>query len=224
MTVCIRGIGWLTQEGYGCVATGREYRFDEGESVNTLAKKGLFSHPFRNFGRLDATSRMTTCAVALALKDAGIAYSPTEKQEIGIVGTSSEGSLASDMAYFNDYVTNGRTLSRGNLFIYTLPSSSLGEAAIHFGLTGPLLFTTGGPDAFGDTMSMAAEMVAGGEAHRMLVGRVAPDEALYFLLDREQGGNSMRSLDETRSLVASTCGVSEQVRRFLILKDTKGRA
>lgn len=224
MMLFVRGIGWLTPEGYGCVATGRKYRFDEGEGVNSLAKKGLFSYPFRNFGRLDAMSRMTTCAVALALKDAGITYAPEEKQETGIMGTSSQGSLMSDMAYFNDYVTNGRTLSRGNLFIYTLPSSPLGEAAIHFGLTGPLLFTAGGPNALDESMAMAAEMVAGGEVQRMLVGQVAHDEALYFVLDQVQGTGFSCSPDEVRSIVASTDGVSELVRRFLILKDTKGGA
>ena len=51
-----------------------------------------------------------------------------------------EGSLQSDLEYFRDYLEGGRTLSRGNLFIYTLPSSPLGEAAIHFGLLGPLLY------------------------------------------------------------------------------------
>ena len=222
MMISVRGVGWLTKAGYGCVATGRENRFEEGEGVNTLAKQGLFLHPFKNFGRLDLSSRMTTCAVALALQDAGISYSPLEKQEIGIMGASSEGSLASDMAYFNDYLNNGRTLSRGNLFIYTLPSSPLGEAAIHFGLTGPLLFASGGANSFGASMSMAAEMLAGGEARMMLVGWLAPDEALYAVLCQEQAAGSLCSLEQAQFIVASAGGVAEQARRFSILQDTKG--
>ncbi|NVN91091.1 MAG: hypothetical protein HXX11_10875 [Desulfuromonadales bacterium] len=224
MTISVRGIGWLTGAGYGCVAAGQEFRFEEGQGINTLAKQGLFSHPFRNFGRLDLASRMTCTAVALALRDAGIPYSPQEKQEIGIMGASSLGSLVSDTTYFNDYIDNGRTLARGNLFIYTLPSSPLGEAAIHFGLTGPLLFATGRADSFGASMTMAAEMVAGAEARRMLVGWLAPDEALYAVLDREQGGEALCGLGEAQLIVASAGGVTEQVRRFSILQDTKGKA
>ena len=81
-------------------------------------------------------------AVALALRDAGIEYSARNKQDTGIIATSGAGSLQSDLDYYADFVKNGRTLSLANLFIYTLPSSPLGEAAIHFGLTGPLLFTS----------------------------------------------------------------------------------
>jgi 3-oxoacyl-[acyl-carrier-protein] synthase II len=74
------------------------------------------------------------------MKDAGFSCIPQKKQDIGIVGASDSGSMQSDIDYFKDYLDCGRTLSRGNLFIYTLPSSPLGEAAIHFGLQGPLLY------------------------------------------------------------------------------------
>lgn len=224
MTVSVQGIGWVTGEGYGSIATRQEFCFAEGQGVTSLAKLGLFSHPFKNFGRLDLASRLTCSAVALALRDGGLSYSPPEKQAIGIMGVSCLGSLASDTAFFNDYIDNGRTLARGNLFIYTLPSSPLGEAAIHFGLTGPLLFASGGTDALGASMTMAAGMVAGGEAALMLVGWVAPDEALFFLLGQERCDNSLCGLGEAQSIVSSAGGVAEQVRLFSILQDTKGRA
>jgi len=132
MTISVRGIGWLTKEGYGCVRSELRQAYELGEGAHTLVKRDIFSHPFKNFARLDAISRMTAYAVSLALQDGGIEYSPIRKQDIGIVGTSAEGSLRSDIEYFRDYLESGRTLSRGNLFIYTLPSSPLGEAAIHF--------------------------------------------------------------------------------------------
>ena len=52
-------------------------QFVPGEGVGSLNRMGIFSHPFRNFGRLDGISRMTVSAVALALRDAGVDYSPT---------------------------------------------------------------------------------------------------------------------------------------------------
>jgi len=48
--------------------------------------------------------------------------------------------LWSQRFVFLDYVQAGRKLGRGSLFIYTLPSSPLAEAAIHFGLQGPVLY------------------------------------------------------------------------------------
>ncbi len=138
MSISVHGIGWLTKEGYGCIRSELRHAYEVGEGAHTLPKRDIFSHPFKNFGRLDTISKMTAYAVSLALQDAGIEYSPIGKQDIGIVGTNAEGSLRSDIEYFRDYLEGGRTLSRGNLFIYTLPSSPIGEAAIHFGFLGPV--------------------------------------------------------------------------------------
>lgn len=222
MKIQVTGAGWVTEAAYGCVTSGEERRFAEGEGVASLSRSGLFSHPFRNFARLDLLSKMTVCAVALALGDAAIAYSPLEKQAIGILGSSSQGALASDLAYFSDYVRNGRTLSRANLFIYTLPSSPLGEAAIHFGFVGPLLYTGGGQGAAGTILDMAAAMLAAGEAERMLVGRADPGEALYLVLERDRGGRRLCSLAEARAIVDSVPDVAGMVQELSLVKDTKG--
>lgn len=224
MTIRVTGVGWVTGEGYGCVATGEEHRFAQGEGVGSLGRAGLFSHPFRNFSRLDLLSKMTVCAVALALRDAAIPYSPAEKQETGILGSSGQGSMASDLAYFSDYVGNGRTLSRANLFIYTLPSSPLGEAAIHFGLVGPLLYASGAAGAGGAILDMAAGVVAAGEAERMLCGRADPGEALYLVLERDRDKASGRTLADARTIVASGRDVAGMVHEFSLVKDTKGEA
>ncbi len=157
------------------------------KAPSTLAKRDIFSHPFKNFGRLDTISKMTAFGVSLALQDAGIEYSPTEKQDIGIVGTNAEGSLRSDIAYFRDYLESGRTLSRGNLFIYTLPSSPIGEAAIHFGLQGPVLYAAGDGRALSAVLDTAKEMILADEAPVMLAGKAEADEAFFFVLGREHG-------------------------------------
>ncbi|HSQ77319.1 MAG TPA: hypothetical protein VLN91_00360, partial [Nitrospirota bacterium] len=72
MTIAVRGIGWVTQEGYGCVRSGLLHRYEIREGVHTLPGKDIFSHPFKNFGRLDTISKMTAYAVSLALRDAGV--------------------------------------------------------------------------------------------------------------------------------------------------------
>ncbi|HEY5503762.1 MAG TPA: beta-ketoacyl synthase N-terminal-like domain-containing protein [Sedimentisphaerales bacterium] len=224
MTFYVRGIGWLTKTGYGSVRLGLHHQFAPGEGIHSLVKLGIFSQPFKNFRRLDVMSRLTVSAVALALQDAGLEYSPADKQDIGIIGTSREGSLKSDVDYFRDFMENGRTLSLANLFIYTLPSSALGEAAIHFGLTGPLLFATGVADSFAEVLDMATEIIVAREAGRMLVGRIEDEEALYLVIDGKQTDNSLCTLIEMRSIIASARDISDILHQLASLKVKKGIA
>jgi 3-oxoacyl-[acyl-carrier-protein] synthase II len=223
MTISVRGIGWLTKEGYGGVRNGLLRRYETGEGFPALPGKDIFSHPFKNFGRLDAISKMTAYAVGLALRDAGVEYSPQLKQDIGIVGTNAEGSLRSDIEYFRDYVAAGRTLSRGNLFIYTLPSSPVGEAAIHFGLQGPLLYAADERNALAGVLDTASEMLLADEAPLMLAGKAEAAEALFFLL--EKGGMDkpvLCDLAEARSAVETITEVAGLVRKFLQFTEGKG--
>jgi 3-oxoacyl-[acyl-carrier-protein] synthase II len=214
MTVFVRGIGWLTKEGYGSVRTGQRQSFAAGEERGMLPKKGIFSHPFKNFGRMDAVSKTTSYAVALALKDAGMEYAPERKQDIGLVGTCAEGSLRTDREYFKDYIDGGRTLSRGNLFIYTLPSSPLGESAIHFGLQGPLLYAAHAGHSLGPLLEMAASMVADREAAMMLAGKAGEDEAVFFVLGSGDGPQSLCSMTEALSRIESAPSVAGIVQKF----------
>lgn len=190
MTISILGTGWITTKGYGKINLGEEHLFAPEETLYTVAKNGIFNRrPVKNFGRLDRLSRITLAAVFLALKDAGIDSSPDSKQSIGIVGTNDHGSQETDTAYFRDFVDNGRKLARANLFIYTLPSSPMGEAAIHFGLVGPLLYMAGTGHSLATVLTTAAAMVAGAESSLMLAGMTCGDEGIYFVIgDSENGG------------------------------------
>lgn len=223
MSIYVRGIGWLTQEGYGCIRSGLQHAYEIGEDAHNLPKRDIFSHPFKNFGRLDAISKMTAFAISLALQDAGIEYSPTDKQDIGIVGTNSEGSLQSDIEYFRDYLVGGRTLSRGNLFIYTLPSSPLGEAAIHFGLLGPVAYVASEDHALTSVLDMADEMILANEAPVMLAGTVEADEGIFFVLARDHGGDRqvLCDLEEARALVETSPDLSGLIQKFLHMAERK---
>jgi 3-oxoacyl-(acyl-carrier-protein) synthase len=222
MTTSVYGIGWFTSEGYGCVRSSRRRNFENGEGPASLPKKGIFRHPFKNFGRMDGASRAVAYGVALALQDAGIEYSPGKKRNIGIIGTSREGSLRADIEFFKDYLRSGRTLSRGNLFIYTLPSSPLGEAAIHFGFLGPLLY---GADAGGSLLpflDMASEMVAADEAELMLAGQAEEDHAVYLVIGKERDGQQVLcSLSEARSIIESDRRAASIVEKFLLLSASR---
>jgi 3-oxoacyl-[acyl-carrier-protein] synthase II len=224
MTISVQGIGWVTKEGFGCVRSGRREIFDAGDGVSVLQKQGLFSHPFKNFGRLDAVSKSVSYAVALALRDAGIEYSSQRKQQIGIVGTNREGSLRTDMAYFQDYIRSGRTLSRANLFIYTLPSSPLGEAAIHFGLLGPVLYAASGRGSLYPLLDLASDMIQGDEASIMLAGAAEEEEAVFFVTGRHSAERPLCSIQEAEMALSAAAAVPEIVRRFSLFSARKGLA
>jgi 3-oxoacyl-(acyl-carrier-protein) synthase len=216
MMTSILGIGWLTKKGYGRIRTGIMHSYEPGKGPDVLLKKDMFSHPFKNFGRLDAISKMTAYAVSLALQDAGIAYLATQKRDIGIIGTNVAGSLRSDVEYFTDYVRSGRTLSRGNLFIYTLPSSPLGESAIHFGFLGPLLYAAGPDASLITVLDTAEEMLLAKETQIMLAGRAEEDEALFFVMGQGSAGNSVSVCDlmECRSILGSAPDIAGMVQKF----------
>ena len=224
MRIMVLGIGWLTPEGYGCIRSGLRHAYEDGESVHTLPKKDVFSHPFKNFGRLDTISRMTVFGVSLALQDAGMKYSPLKKQDIGIVGTNTEGSLQSDREYFRDYLEGGRTLSRANLFIYTLPSSPIGEAAIHFGLLGPVLYVASENNALMAALDTAGEMLLANEAPVMLSGKAEADEAIFFVMEQDpgQGRSTLCDLATARALVEQNTPLSGLVQKFTGLTAGKG--
>jgi 3-oxoacyl-(acyl-carrier-protein) synthase len=223
MKIAVRGIGWLTKDAYGRVARSERFVPGNAPGPGSLAKKGIFAYPVKNFGRFDRVSRMTCCAVALALADAGISYSATRKQDIGIIGTNAEGSLRTDLEYFKDYIESGRTLSRGNLFIYTLPSSPLGEAAIHFGFRGPLLYAGGGTNSFVTILETASQMILAGETPIMLAGRAEEDEAVYFVLEGYAGRDrsALCDLSAVQTMVRENPDVAALVQRFSFLEAGK---
>jgi hypothetical protein len=137
----IKGCGWIKGEACGCAEKCLKWQYTDQRSLCAqLLNDAVLAYPIDNFGRFDPASRLVALSVALALYDAGIHYAKDKKQDIGILGTSPDGALSSNLAYFKDYVEAGRKLGRGNLFIYTLPSSPLAESAIHFGFQGPILY------------------------------------------------------------------------------------
>ncbi|MCX5714393.1 MAG: hypothetical protein NT033_06210 [Candidatus Omnitrophica bacterium] len=136
-----RACGWVKDSRCGCGQKKFQWHYADQRSLCAqLLKDTVLAYPIENFGRFDAASRLVVLSVALALYDADIHYAKDKKQDIGILGTSPDGALDANLAYLRDYAQAGRKLGRGNLFIYTLPSSPLAEASIHFGLQGPILY------------------------------------------------------------------------------------
>jgi len=180
------GIGWITGTSYGLIRHNETCcRSDPSNPEASGSVRTLIRRKIERFGRFDPVSRMTCSVCELALRDAGVECSQGTLREFGILGAGFEGSLAANAVYFKDYVESGRILARGNLFVYTLPTAPLGEAAIHFGFQGPLfsLISTGTPLA--DALETASLLIQNGDAPAMLVVQAEADSAVAAFVTAE---------------------------------------
>ncbi len=179
----ILGIGWIKNETFGCSRKGLKKSYSDQKSLyECLRKELILTYAVDNFPRFDSSSKNALLSIALALYDAGVTYSKEKKQNIAILATNESGSMDANHAYFKDYVENGRTLGRGNLFIYTLPSSPLAESAIHFGLTGPLLYLGFDQKPFPKLLGFTKDMIGQGKVKLALALKIDINHTLCFVL------------------------------------------
>jgi hypothetical protein len=222
--ILICGIGWTVGERKQCTNERFPLNGTGGGGAIEQPGKEIFSFSFKNFGRLDPASRMAAYAVALALGDAGIEYSQGRKLDMGIIGTNASGSLDSDVRYFRDYLETGRTISRGNLFIYTLPTSPLGEAAVHFGLQGPLFYMTGPGNPLEMIMEAAEEIMTFDKTPAMLVAIFEEDAAVCFVLMEDgkcSGRRYLYDIGQAGQLTGERPDIMEIIEKVSKLKERK---
>jgi hypothetical protein len=137
-----------------------------------------------------------------------------------MIAAGPAGCQAANLEYFRDYVQSGRVLARGNLFIYTLPSSALAEAAIHFGCSGPLLYVTAGTGALSYALRSAANMIATRETTAGMIFQTEEERAVCFLL-APPGFSSENPLCALERACAAADAAAEQcdlVRRFTTMR------
>jgi hypothetical protein len=211
--IAVTGIGWLNRKEFGCIIRRLKKKHEGIGSLYSLFKREFFySYPVKNFSRFDIISKMTCFSAALALKDAGIPYSGTDKKNIGIFGANEAGCLESNLNYFRDYVDSGRILARGNLFIYTLPSIPLAEAAIHFGLSGPLLHIAFNDGKISSLLSFAGKSILEGETPTILAVKAEETDAVCFVLQAKHAGSTGKSLSFKRVIsLADKPGFEEMI-------------
>lgn len=212
--IVVGGAGYVVNKKYGSIARGRCADYDGARALYTqLLAQRILPSPIKNFGRFDSAARLGCFTAALALDDAGIACSENEKLDVGVSGTSVEGSLRANIEYFRDYVDCGRTLARGNLFIYTLGSSPLAEASIYFGLRGPLLYMMFSERRVENVLRNAAGMVINSEASAMLAFYADKSEGICFALmdQRSTAAGGIGTVDETVGKIGGLSGVVDIV-------------
>jgi 3-oxoacyl-[acyl-carrier-protein] synthase II len=168
MNISLTGIGWVTSDSIG---RGRDYSRPPGGRgpIPALSRKVAFDEPFQHFGRLDTYSKIGITAIALTLKDAH-RYAWEKKRNVGIIASSYSGCFTTDIDYFDTVFSEGGHLASPNLFVYTLPNSFLGEAAIRFGLTGTSFVICEEPLTGLQALRFAVEIITDGESDAILAG------------------------------------------------------
>ena len=168
MTSFLTGIGWVTAGGLGRGRSGADFNMATGR-LPTLSSKEVAGRPCRRFDRMDTYSQLGLTAIGLALKDAGLDRW-TEKRPFDIVVSTVYGCLATDIEYFDTVIPQEGLLASPSLFAYTLPSSFLGEAAIHFGLSGASCIVNEKVPLALKCVRMALQSLAWGECATVLAG------------------------------------------------------
>jgi 3-oxoacyl-(acyl-carrier-protein) synthase len=162
------------------------------------------------FGRLDPVCQLGLTAVeALGVKFGS-------RADIGVIVATNAGSLTTDVQYWQTRNEPGGVSPA--LFVYTLPSSVIGEIAIRHGLTGPNLCLLGGRS---ELLAEATAWLRHGEATACVcvdcdvVTPVAGDlagvpvvaQARAAFLQRGSTGTPLLENDrDLRSLCARLCG------------------
>lgn len=200
--IAISGIGWVQNEECGCALIPKVFSCVGGVADSAvLTVNGITWRNQKNAGRFNAATRQAMLATALALHDAGIADDAQKKDAIGILGASPDGCIDDNAAYFTDYLAAGRVMGRGNLFIYTLPTSPLAEVAMHYALQGPLAYVWHPHERLRKLLEEAGSFVLDDQAEAMVALFMHKNATLGFVLKRRELNALQFSLEQTLTFV-----------------------
>ncbi len=184
--VVVSGIGWISSGAFGAAFRGLQGTYSHRKDlVQQMTDHQVFHPPLPPLGRYDAISRITCYAVGLCLLDGRTAGNSGLSGDVGIMGANDSACVDSNIDYFQDFVSSGRTLGRGNLFIYTLPSSAIEAASIYFGLEGPVFYLSFSQDRTQELLHSAAHMVETGDADSFVAVDASATRGMAFLLSRD---------------------------------------
>ncbi|CAN5513314.1 hypothetical protein BH10PLA1_BH10PLA1_09170 [soil metagenome] len=181
----IRAVAWFCADHYGLYAPQRMSFARPAPKPDELLT--IIGRPVKYFSRMTAETKASLCAASLALRD----FAPDVSQlpEVGMLAAGDEGCISANQNYFRDYVSGGRSMGRGNLFIYTLPTSTLGEMAIALSLNGPTMYVHADQAPLATLMHQSRQLVADREADAILALWSGATASVCMVVQRELPGS-----------------------------------
>ena len=163
----IASTAWFTTEHCGYVSgNGHRYWTPSPDLASCVEVASLVGFPLKYYSRMTDDAKSCLCAASLAMRAAD--WLDSTAYEIGALSSGCAGYIQAQREYFSDYVINGRTLGRASLFIYTLPTSVLGEIAIPLHLTGPTMHIQAEDRPLATLLQQAEQLITDHEADGML--------------------------------------------------------
>jgi 3-oxoacyl-[acyl-carrier-protein] synthase II len=169
MRIHVIGGGWVTAAGHGRIGDAAKPALTPGIPAVPPAGE-IYADPPLRYRRFDSYCRIGCAAIALALRDAGMARAETSRP-VGIIASTRYGCIETDLEFLASARENDGIFASPGLFSYTLPGIALGEAAILFRLTGPT-FTVGDPVGCRGlrAIEIAVDLLAAGVCPAVLAG------------------------------------------------------
>lgn len=179
----ISAISWFTPTQHGSLCTASSALLNSSQSItqDTALKNwckpspdlnapdqpaSLLGQSVRYFQRMPAEARYALCAAGLAIHAADLNPVATT---IGLLAGRFDGTLAANIAYFQDYLEAGRSLARGNMFVYTLPTSVLGSVSVVLNLRGPAFYLDHEQLPLQSLITHASYLISTRESQAMLI-------------------------------------------------------
>jgi len=203
--VMVTGLGWISAVNSGCGTDKQRPRWDEGTPTIPTSILNSLKGGSR-FGRLDLFSQIGVATVGLALQDAGyfqanrLAAAETDRQlrdnatSIALISSTTSSCNLTDREFYKT-VQNDPGLASPGLFVYTLATSFLGEAALRFSLTGASMAVIEPQPHAGAALALACEELISGDDEVVVTGfcnlfeqnSAAPrfSGALFLVLEKE---------------------------------------
>jgi len=173
INVQVTGFGWVTAAGSGRGWTKGSPLWQKGDpQPPTTVLKNL--HGGSRFGRLDLYSQMGVATIALAIKDAGLLNKTASSKinkglNMGLICATTSSCRRTDRDFFKTVQNDPRLASPG-LFVYTLASSFLGEAALRFTITGITLALIEPQPSGSEALKIGLEQLAYGDEDVVVAG------------------------------------------------------
>jgi|GEM_PF-1478250 len=195
----INALGWCDNQRWGRVGPQGASRQGTTPDLSASAEvETLIGRRVKYFARMPIQTRIGLIAMSQALQASG--WVESGMREIGMTTAGYNGCLDANHRYFRDYVETGRVNGRGSLFIYTLATSTVGEAAIALRLSGPTLYVHSDVAPVTTLIELSQQMVEEGQSQGALALWSDTLAAVCFAVGAEVGDGLDEMLDGHREL------------------------
>ena len=140
--IVLSGASWNYENKFYSLYKKEEFTYTSlKDAYTTFVSKKIINREINNFRRISMDSKLYSLLAGLVFHDSKIKMNYEIGKDTGVVSCTYDAATPENEKYFRDYVSAGRKMARGNLFVYTLPTSSLGEVAITYQLKGPIFYS-----------------------------------------------------------------------------------